>query len=1474
MFVNRRFLAPWLVAGGLSVLSLLFAGASACAGVPHYSDIMPVSQIKNGMMGYGLTTFHGTTISRFDVTVIGVLKQANFGHDLILIRMKGGPITERGANLIHGMSGSPIYINGKIIGAFSQGEAWPKEPVGMVTPIEDMLEAWDPNIPQKPSYYQPAVKPGEKISAAQRSESTRLAANPFTPATGPRERVIALPQPIHVGDRRISQLVLCNYNDDTRPSTANIAVMHRATGLLYLPGGKESNRVWMQKLLDQKGYALTVVTDGGGSGAGEFKGAPLKPGSCFGTMLATGDIPFGGYGTVTYRRGDRMLGFGHPLMGLGAMEGAITSAYVVDVFSGLQTSHLIPIAGPVIGTLRQDRDFSVSGEIGSMPHLIPFEITINDATTHRSQTFHDRLLQHPDLTPNLLALVANEAIQRVHDIPGDAMARVTTTVDAAEVGVITRNNLVFDAKSISDAALQDLTDITGVVSGNPFYPLPIHSVKMTVDISGGHNTATLERIFLKQGRFEPGDNLEVGMVIKPYRQDPIVRTINIKIPADTPTGRYQLVVHGGMAGMIRLGGMLLGGGGDPQTPPVNVHQMVAQLNQKESNTDLVARLVLNSYAPAVEGERLSQMPPNLSALMRSERNSGVRMEREEIRVKEKAGYVITGSQQLLVTVVRKNTQEAPSSGGGIIPTNPGGSSPSPLTLPGSTGISSASLEDEGSVAREAGGEPMALLSTDPQAARWLAALGLPSPDDKKADTKTADGKDPKSAPAKDTKKDDKTTATATVTPSVTLSDPPKPETSNEKPVGRQPVIWRQSARTDFAAGKFTGTGVTASGELRLSPTLRRLSTSTETYVWALVSDAQGNLYAGTGTAGRILKIDPQGKTTVFATLPVVAVQSLLVARDGSLWAGTGMKGALYHLTPDGNATLVRTLSENYVLALAQDSRGNLYIGAGGSGTVYRLTVDEQGVPKGDAPPPAYFKTSAEHIMALATDAKDNLYVGSAPEGIVYKVKPDGKGSVLFDAKENAIMAIAVTPEGDLYAATGPKALLYRVAANGAATTLFDKALSFYTALKVAPDGTVYAATPTEVYRIQSSPSRDSSRTVVLPLDNPKDVDFLCMTLLPGGDLAVGTGNVGEVYTAPHGPRDSASRTGSFDSVVRDARLQARWGMVRWEATLPTGSQLTVSTRTGDVAEPDSTWSDWKPIHPTGQSEGAITSPPARYIQYRLELSGGADSNAQPAIREVMLDYMPRNQAPKVAFVTPLGGERWAKSQTVRWAGSDPDNDTLSYELFYSTDMGTTWKPVPAGKSTGVEGGGTAKLPSMEEFEKSLDPSMPPFFKQMALDRHRKLLEQGNGGANTLRETYRSWDTSGLPDGTYWLKVVASDQPSNPTDALTAEAISEPFLICNTPPQVQWSGSPVINADKTVAIQGSVMQKLVAVTAVQYRVDGGEWVAAIPKDGLFDTEKANFGFVTMSLPSGKHTIEVLAFNAAGNKATDKIEVMVP
>ncbi|HLJ55555.1 MAG TPA: SpoIVB peptidase S55 domain-containing protein, partial [Chthonomonadaceae bacterium] len=1211
------WLASALAAGALCLAgsSSLAAGPAGSAVAAHYSDIMPLSHVKPGMTGYGLTTFHANTISRFDIKVIGIIKNTNQGHDLILIKMHGGPITERGANLIHGMSGSPIYIDGKIIGAFSQGEAFPKEPIGMVTPIEDMLDAWDPKIPQSPDYYKPADK-GAPVAAL---------ASPL-PRQPRKATAETLDPPIRIGGRTISRLVMNAPLSDPRRSDAHTAVLHPATSFMTAGSLSEKNRAFLQQELNKRGFAVTVVSgSNGSSGAADFRSYPLRPGSVFGTFLSTGDTPFGGFGTITYRRGNRILGFGHPLMQLGPLEGAITTAYVVDVFSGLQTSHFIAIPGPVVGTLRQDRDFAVAGDIGRQPSLIPFDLTVNDQTSHRTQTFHNHIFQHPDITPALMSTIIRDSVGRVHDVPGDVMARVTSTLDAAEVGKVTRTNLYFDSTDISAAVGQDMGEITSIVSGNPFYPLPIRSAHMTIDILPGHNTASVERIFLKQGRYEPGDTLDIGVVLKPYRRDPVIKTVSVKIPSETPSGRYQLTVRGGVVPQFRLGGLILGGGGapdGPQAPPANVRQMVARLNEHETNTDIVARLMLNSVAPSLEGEKLSQLPPGLVALMRSDRNSGVRLEREEVRSVQPAGYVTSGVQQLVVTVVRKNSLE-PSGPSGSNPIPSGGSPGVPtVSIPGGpSGNQLSNPNDDDVVEGSDRANAFTQLHADPRFRLWMDVMALRQ--DKKA---AAVQPPPAAKPAADTAKPSGP-PTAAGSPQPQPQAAITPDTSNDKPIGRQLQTWRQSARTDFNAGKFTGASVAANGVLRLAPTLQRIASTTETYIWSLAADEQGTLYAGTGTTGKIVKIAPDGKQSVLATLPIVTVQALCYSpRDHALYAGSGVKGCVYKVALDGSARMVARLPEKYVLALTTDEKGTLFVGVGGSGNVYKIAGDRLASIETTAHPTetpaldhvdAFVKTAADHILALTLDKQDNLFVGTGNSGIIYKVTPDGKSTVMFDAKENSITGLTTDKQGTVYAVTGPRGILYRISPDGGATTLFDRSTSFYTGVKAAADGSIYATTVNAVFHFLPSPT-DPNQPIVVPLDNPKDVDFLSLVVLPDGSVAAGTGNIGEVYGI--GPKWSGQsawgdkRSGQFVSVVHDAKLASHWGMARWEANAPSGASVHVDTRTGNVAEPDSTWSDWAPVNVSGKSEGAVTSPSARFIQYRIRLE--ATGEAQPSVREV------------------------------------------------------------------------------------------------------------------------------------------------------------------------------------------------------------------------------------------------------------------
>src|SRR5438105_5927633 len=345
---------------------------------------MPIGQVRAGMRGYGLTVFRGTTIDKFDVTVVGVVKKGSLiipGHDMILVKMKGGPMTDRQANLIRGMSGSPVYINGKMIGAFSMGEPTTKEPLGGVTPIEDMLEAWDPKLPNEP-----------------------LAGLPLT-----GERVAVLDQPIVTGDRRIDRVLYNVPVSSGLRSHGSTLVLHPCTTFVTVSGISRAAREKLQKALEP--YNVEVIQ--GAQSVGKkpgFKGAPLLPGAAFSMMLAVGDLQAGATGTVSYRKADRILGFGHPFMGIGPIDAPLTSAWIYDVYPLLAGSYKISSPGPVVGASSQDRNFSISGVIGRTPKTIPIIVDVRDLSTGRSRVFNSRVVSHPNLYAPLTSSVVSAAI--------------------------------------------------------------------------------------------------------------------------------------------------------------------------------------------------------------------------------------------------------------------------------------------------------------------------------------------------------------------------------------------------------------------------------------------------------------------------------------------------------------------------------------------------------------------------------------------------------------------------------------------------------------------------------------------------------------------------------------------------------------------------------------------------------------------------------------------------------------------------------------------------------------------------------------------------------------------------------------------------------------------------------------------------------------------------------------------------------
>jgi hypothetical protein len=1384
------------------------------AGATPPSDILPVSQIRSGMRGYGLTVFRGIRIERFGVTVVAVVRNGSLvapGHDMILIRMSGGPMTQRGANLIRGMSGSPIYIGGRCIGAFSQGEPTAKEPLGGVTPIEDMLEAWDPKLPQSPQ-------------ARGR------------PPWGSPPRVVRLPHPLRVGHRTIRRIA---FDSATSPDRDTLA-LRPCVGMVTLSGVSGQARKRLRSLLEP--YGVEVMQVPAGLSGKPVRGASLAPGAAFSAMLLTGDVESGATGTVTYRRGDRLLGFGHPFLGIGAIAAPICAASVQDVYPLTAGSYKISTPGPVLGATVQDRAFGISATIGKAADLIPVTVDVDDRTSGRRRVYRMKAVSHPNLYAGLVGLAVGSAVADMHGTPGPVMARVETVVNSAEMGPIVRRNYVYDARAIDVAVGADLDGVLGVLSGNPFEPLRIKDATVRAVIESGRKTAVLDRVYVESARYEPGQTVRVGAVLRPYRQPATTISIPITIPETAPNGPLTLTVRGGGApSSVSVGGLVFrqsGPSASEQSSPTSTRQMLDRLLEREAGDEVSVRVALPTTSVTVDGRTLTGLPPTLDAALRSPRVSLVRADRDEARATARTDWVVTGQQTLTINVQRALASAATIRG-------PGGPTPSAPPVGGSGRATSATR-----MSQVQGRNAATRRQTRP-------AGGVAPPVGAQVNQPAAQPTAPASSPVSD------------------------------KGVSRVAKVWRQTAREDWPKARLSGVGISSSGDAVLVPRLRPLCTLPGSVVWCLTPDGDGGVYAGLGPEATVCRVDPSGKVATIARLPELSVHALWRAPDGTVYAGTAPEGRTYRIRPGRDVEVAHDAPEPYVLALAGRPDGGLYIGVGGSGgAVYRMAPDGRADRLASG--------LDRHVMCLAPMPDGTVIAGTSGRGTVVRLREGSPPQTILDAPLQSMTCLAAMRDGTVLAGAGPTGALYRIVPDGSwrQVKLEETAPGVVGVVPFGADSALIAG-GSSVAVLDASEGRTA-------FDCPSTAELLCLAASPDGTVWAGTANAGMLLSGkdPPGPSD-----GVLESGVHDAGVSARWGRLRWNGSVPKGARITIHTRSGACVQPDATWSPWCSLRDTGDG-GDITSPDARYLQYRVTLERDAPSSS-PSISSVAISYLPRNRAPSVALQTPAGGERWSGRQTLKWQASDPDGDTLSFAVAYSSDGGTSWKHVPKAAAPAPEpakpAGGPAAKPdaapadpgkrplSVDQVTAELDrhPNLPAAMREAILERTRTLNAEhdrkpqvapsaGPGAdAAPTRESSLAVDTASLPDGVVRFRVIADDRPSNWDAAMTATAMSESVVVCNAPPVVYvLRADPPLRPDRSVRFEAVAVQGHVALVGAQWRVDSGDWVAAAPSDGMADSGLEVFVVQTGPLAKGKHVVELRVYQATGLSSVEKVEVVVP
>lgn len=596
---------PRFVAATAAVCALLLVAVPGAQ-----TRLMSIDEVKPGMVGIGRTVFSGTTLEDFQVHVIGVLHNVIApNRDLILARLEGGPLAKTG--VIAGMSGSPVYVDGRLMGAVSYALGqFSTEPIAGITPIGEMIDATALGAP--PVGTRPVALSW-----------------PYTPealfAIWTRDLGLARPAafPLSAGAE------VAGAGAMLRP----IAVPLSASG--FEPGV-------LAALSPTFAAAGMLPVAGQAPPAARTEPRRLVPGDAVGVSLLSGDFELGATGTVTHVDGDRVYAFGHPLYNLGTTEFPMTAATVHVVLPSLMSSSKLASFGPVIGTLQQDRATAIAGRLGAGPALIPMTVTLNSDRLG-PRTFSFGVVRDATFTPLLAYLAVANVLTGYERSVGPASITVKGTASIRAQDALTFEDVFVGDQSVGLASAYVAAPLTQLFK-NTSEPVDIERIALTVDASEDPRSARIERVWLDTTRPRAGGSAILSVALRGPRGDEILHRVPITFPADV-TGSVQLLVADGAR--VSADDRRDLRAADLQRPA----QIIRTFNRTRRGNRLYVRLSTSDPGAVVSGEPMAALPPSVLGVLQSDRGTGAF---SPMRSAVKAEWdvpldlAVTGSRQLTI----------------------------------------------------------------------------------------------------------------------------------------------------------------------------------------------------------------------------------------------------------------------------------------------------------------------------------------------------------------------------------------------------------------------------------------------------------------------------------------------------------------------------------------------------------------------------------------------------------------------------------------------------------------------------------------------------------------------------------------------------------------------------------------------------------------------------------------------------------
>ncbi|MDR4507180.1 MAG: hypothetical protein MRJ65_02900 [Candidatus Brocadiaceae bacterium] len=593
----------------LLIIVLTVIPISTRTRVSATEGTMGTDEITPGMTGYGKTVFKGDRIETFDIEVLGVLKNWDANSDMVLIKMSGGPLEKSG--IIAGMSGSPVYIDNRLIGAVAYGWSFSKEAIAGVTPIGEMKSILL-DIPEKATGTTLASVDWALPRSSKKIFELSMQELSFLPPWD-----MGLP----VNDTRLmpilSPLVVSGFKES---ALNGMEPFFHSCGVTPVQGG-------------------TYVT----SNPDISEKEKIIPGSSVAAVLIRGDLNAAVVGTVTYVEGDDILAFGHPFLQIGSTDIPMASAYVYTILSSQSNSVKMASPGEIVGSIRQDRRPGIAGTLGKFSRLVPCHIAIDGS---QKFAYDFEIVDSKLLTPMLVLMAAQSAVLSTEKKLGERSVHVKFAVEVFEhEKPITIENVFFEYDQ-SWISLNHVLQSFAMVINNQFQSVRIKKMHLAVAISDNRKTATIESVRVNKKHIRPGGALEIDVQINPFTEEHFYQTVSFKIPEDTIPGSVLTVTacdarHGNALSMGRSAGKYL---------PTNFKQLVKYVEEGEQNNTLLVRVLLTKKGLTYKGEGFPSLPSSILSIMSFSNQSGAGPLLDEIVFRVPTAYVLNGNQSIKISV--------------------------------------------------------------------------------------------------------------------------------------------------------------------------------------------------------------------------------------------------------------------------------------------------------------------------------------------------------------------------------------------------------------------------------------------------------------------------------------------------------------------------------------------------------------------------------------------------------------------------------------------------------------------------------------------------------------------------------------------------------------------------------------------------------------------------------------------------------